>query len=520
MKLTCAKQMVSAARKERDAMDKKNEQLRAQLADTETLLASHQEQLAELKLVMQQMTVDHEEADMSMSTGTPSTPALNNRSSRESFARMFESLHLSPNTTSPVEIPPTHPTSLSSLIHPVLRHDISAYADFCEVMHAPKAPVRSSLPRLSSGSFTSIQVMSMGIGYHSSPSGSPTGLTGGLFGNKNKEVDSRPSSPSSNAPSISNGAAQGQQQTGLGLKETKFWKRALVEDIEPTLRLDNAPGLSWLARRNVLSAITDGNLVIDPLQAAPNSSTLSCTLCGESRTDDEHIRTHRMRTSETQNAQRYPLCGYCVVRTRAVCDFVAFLRTLKEGLWKCDTESAENHAWEESVKLRERMFWSRIGGGVVPAFIYHHSARTSEEHDRSRREESVESSGVDNRIGLEVPKRRGSRGESALGPRHDRMPSLTENKVFPPLPFSSKRNRERVTSLKGLGIPMKAKVDVPPETEFSDTEGEPEEETERETKRDTITAVINLPSPSDETFETPKETPKPGTEEHSVPGAW
>lgn len=519
VKLTCVKQMVSAARKERDAMDKKNEQLRAQLADTEMLLASHQEQLAELKLVMQQMTADREEADMSMSTGTPSTPALNNRSSKESFARMFESLHLSPNTSPSVEIPPTHPTSLSSLIHPVLRHDIGAYADFCEVMHAPKAPVRPS--RLSSGSFTSIQVMSMGIGYHSSPSGSPTGLTGGLFGNKNKEVDSRPSSPSSNAPSISNGAAQGQQQTGLGLKETKFWKRALVEDIEPTLRLDNAPGLSWLARRNVLSAITDGNLVIDPLQAVPNSSALSCTLCGESRTDDEHIRTHRMRTSETQNAQRYPLCGYCVVRTRSVCDFVAFLRTLKEGLWKCDTESAENHAWEESVKLRERMFWSRIGGGVVPAFIYHHSARTSEEQDRSRREESVESNGADSRIGLEVPKRRGSRGESALGPRHDRMPSLTENKVFPPLPFSSKRNRERVTSLKVLDIPTKAEQDVQLETEeSSDTEGEPEEETERETKRDTITAAINLPSPSDETFETPKKTPKTGTEKHSVPGAW
>jgi hypothetical protein len=26
-------------------------------------------------------------------------------------------------------------------------------------------------------------------------------------------------------------------------------------------------------------------------------------------------------------------------------------------------------AWEESVRLRERMFWTRIGGGVVPAFI-------------------------------------------------------------------------------------------------------------------------------------------------------
>lgn len=49
------------------------------------------------------------------------------------------------------------------------------------------------------------------------------------------------------------------------LKDTKFYKRALVEDIEPTLRLDLAPGLSWLARRTVLSAVTDGSLVVEPV---------------------------------------------------------------------------------------------------------------------------------------------------------------------------------------------------------------------------------------------------------------
>ncbi len=29
----------------------------------------------------------------------------------------------------------------------------------------------------------------------------------------------------------------------------------------------------------------------------------------------------------------------------------------------------EKAAWEESVRLRDRMFWARIGGGVVPAFV-------------------------------------------------------------------------------------------------------------------------------------------------------
>ncbi|RPB09475.1 Sec2p-domain-containing protein [Morchella conica CCBAS932] len=533
-----ANKMVSAARKERDAMDKKNEQLRAQLADTEMLLASHQEQLAELKLVMQQMTADREESEIDMSTGTPSTPALNNRASKESFARMFESLHLSPNNMTPEEMTPCPPTSLSGLLHPVLRYDTGAYQDFCEVMHAPKVvPKTSPMPRLSSGSFSSIQVMGMGIpGYSSSPSGSPTGLTGGLFGSKNKDkdADSRPSSPSSNAPTNSNGA-QGQQQTGLGLKETKFYKRVLVEDIEPTLRLDNAPGLSWLARRNVLSAITDGNLVIDPIPSTSILNTFSCTLCGEVRPGEEHARTHRMRTSEAPNAQRYPLCGYCVVRTRAVCDFLAFLRTLKEGLWKCESEGDEKHAWDESVKLRERMFWSRIGGGVIPAFIHNRdSARNSEEQERSRRGESPMSDAQDGQVKLDVPKKRSSRDASHFA-KHDRMPSVTEDKVMLSVPYDSAPSRTSQDSDRTEA--SCASVIVTPQVRryesseaddtssiqssdrFSDSVDDIDED--RDTRRDTITAAINSPLPQDdETFETPLPTPRFDQEKHAVPGAW
>ncbi|KAI5279455.1 rab guanine nucleotide exchange factor S2, partial [Ascosphaera aggregata] len=44
-----ANRMVIDAKKEREVVEKKNEQLRAQVNDTEILLASHQEQLAQLK---------------------------------------------------------------------------------------------------------------------------------------------------------------------------------------------------------------------------------------------------------------------------------------------------------------------------------------------------------------------------------------------------------------------------------------------------------------------------------------
>ncbi|SPO21152.1 related to GTPase activating protein sec2 [Ustilago trichophora] len=44
-----------------------------------------------------------------------------------------------------------------------------------------------------------------------------------------------------------------------------FIKRSQEEDVEPCLRLDFAPGLNWLSRRQTNTAILDGNLVIEPI---------------------------------------------------------------------------------------------------------------------------------------------------------------------------------------------------------------------------------------------------------------
>ncbi|SNX81886.1 related to GTPase activating protein sec2 [Melanopsichium pennsylvanicum] len=44
-----------------------------------------------------------------------------------------------------------------------------------------------------------------------------------------------------------------------------FIKRSQEEDVEPCLRLDFAPGLNWLSRRQANAAILDGNLVIEPI---------------------------------------------------------------------------------------------------------------------------------------------------------------------------------------------------------------------------------------------------------------
>ncbi|KAF3917299.1 hypothetical protein AA313_de0207859 [Arthrobotrys entomopaga] len=353
-----ANKMVIAARKEREAVIRRNDQLEQQLGDTEILLHIHQEQLSELKDALQQMTAERDELE---ALSSPSTPALNNQNSRESLNRIFEALHIPTDPEAP-EMSPSHPTHFSSILQPVLRSDISAFHDFCNVLHmskhyAPPLPVASKSP--STGPSSGFSIMGFG-----SPAKGPLPSSSSFFGHSQKKSNSSIMS----GVSAASAPVYSTLPPAPPLRETAFFKRALVEDIEPTLRLDTAPGISWIARRTVLTAVIEGTLVIEIMPPISKLPIFSCSMCGENRNDPEHARTHRFRTNETEQAQKYPLCGYCVHRLRSVCAFLAFLRTAKEGYIKCETEEDEKNAWEESVKLREQMFWSRVGGGVIPSF--------------------------------------------------------------------------------------------------------------------------------------------------------
>lgn len=357
------------AKKEEEALLRKNEQLKAQLVDTEGLLKSQQEQLAELKNVMEQMTV---ERDSHIGTA-PSSPGLISKydckdDDMQTSDGVSQYGHAEPCS-------PTYPTSFTHLLQPILRTDISSYDDFMALVKTSK---RVSTSRASSGSYGGLNPLlgftSSGSGSGPAPSNASTTSvsTGGTPASNNVS----PQTPNTPASALSSGSSA--PSTPLPpLKEAKFYKRVLAEDVEPTLRLDTAPGLSWLARRSVLSAMTEGTLVVEPVPTSSPFPTISkpqfypCSLCGESRKDPSHLRNHRFRTSESDTAQRYPLCKYCLSRVRSTCDFLGFLRMVKDGHWRADDADAERAAWEESVKLREQMFWSRIGGGVVPAFHSH-----------------------------------------------------------------------------------------------------------------------------------------------------
>ncbi|KAI0153494.1 hypothetical protein BJ166DRAFT_358486 [Pestalotiopsis sp. NC0098] len=347
------KMVISAkeeSQREQDAVQRKNDLLKSQLADTEGLLRSQQEQLAELKLVMEQMTVERDDH----SGTTPSSPGFSKFDSRDDDRQ--SDITSQSAITEPCS--PTFPTSLTHLLQPVLRTDLGAYDDFLSLTKTSKTT--RPVSRLSNGSYGGLMSLAS-AGSNASTASLATAIS-------SKTSPQAPSTPASSLVSASSAT------TPLPpLKETKFFKRALAEDVEPTLRLDIAPGLSWLARRSVLTAIIEGTMVVEPVPTNTSFTAITkpqfypCSLCGENRRDEPHLRLHRFKTSESDSAQRYPLCTYCLNRVRSTCDFLGFLRIVKDGHWRADDDDAERAAWEESVRLREQMFWSRIGGGVVPA---------------------------------------------------------------------------------------------------------------------------------------------------------
>lgn len=354
--------MVAAAKQEREAVERKNEQLRAQIRDTEMLVASQKEQLAELKGVMAEMNSSRDETDTHTNISTtPSSPAVNKHSS---LNRFLDSTHFSPSSAAPADVAPAPSTQFPHLFKLVCRTDISAYEDFRDLLNQ----ARSSKPasRVASGSYAGLNVMGLGsLAASSFSNGSSVSLSG---------ASQSPTPSGSPQPSTAH----------VPLKETRFYKRILTEDIEPALRLDTAPSISWLTRRSVMSSICEGGLVVEPMPMNLRKYGFPCSLCGEKRQGNINERTHRFRTSDNDNAQRYPLCVLCLEKMRACCDLTGYLRMILDGHIRVGDGEEEKEAWEETVRLRERIFWARLGGGVVPAFIpSEHS--TVEDEQRQKR---------------------------------------------------------------------------------------------------------------------------------------
>ncbi|KIW04088.1 uncharacterized protein PV09_04905 [Verruconis gallopava] len=343
--------MVADARKETEASEKRNESLRNQLNDAEVLLRSHQEQLQDLKAVVEKISSERDENESNVQTSTaPSTPGM---APHDKMSRLFESANLTPVTPGIDDIQPDQPLKFSHLITPVMRYDLSAFEDFKNLIKAA-AKATPAPSRVASGSFGSVNVLGLerSDSTKSSKASSPAAPVFPTVLSSPKMRDFSSSVPQ--------------------LKDTPVYKRALAEDIEPTMRLDSAPGVGWMAKRTILNSMTAGTLVVEPMPTPMSrfrGPVNACALCGENRKTEPYQRKLCFRVTETEDAQRYPLCDYCLGRVRMSCDYIAFLRMIRDGHWRADSDEEIKAAWDESVKLRERMFWQRLGGGVLPAYM-------------------------------------------------------------------------------------------------------------------------------------------------------
>ncbi|KAI9720761.1 MAG: rab guanine nucleotide exchange factor S2 [Chrysothrix sp. TS-e1954] len=422
--------MVASARQEKEGADKKTEQLRTSLKEKDILLASHQEQLQDLKAVMQQIQTDHD--DPVHTVTTPSTPinaSIDKMSSSIDFAT-----HMPNGSTSTQSLAAEPPLSFSHLLHPVVRTDTQAFDEFAALLQAGK----ETSSRATSGSYMGLNVMGLGKDL-SSQSSVVTSQSRSQNASRSNSAQHTPV-PGSFSPSPN---PQMEVSTASGsLKDTKYYKRVLVEDIEPTLRLDLGPSLSWLTRRNVLSGMSSGHLIVEPVgRSRFPTPAYPCSLCGESRPADDYARKWRFRTSDNEDAQRYPLCEFCVTRVRATCDFTNFLRLAKNGHVRHETFDDSKSAWDECTRLRERMFWTRLGGGVVPvaAITAEKSSNPSSEDASAAGGNSQSESDAVSGSAYDAAASEQLRGDmlAAAGVSTQRMES---HSPVPPLPVPEKEN--------------------------------------------------------------------------------
>ncbi|CAK7219174.1 rab guanine nucleotide exchange factor S2 [Sporothrix curviconia] len=427
------------ARAEQLAANRRYDNLKGQLADTEVLLKSQQEQLTQLKQVMEEMIQNEAAAgdDHTTALTTPTSPSFGQFDFKDSDAQSTSEkvekaaedeesasagdaeaakaddaasssapvstateATVAPATVvvSPTIIPPTatsastsqspdalplspsQPMSFTHLLRPVLRYDTAAFHEFVDLIRTAQIQLmmyQQSLPQAHGRSPSSTSLpKTPPMGTSTSWNGQTLTATANTTTTHTHMQTSAVTMSAVNAfatvasgLSVSSNTSSPQNHT-KELREAKFYKRVVVEDIEPTLRLDTAPGISWLVRRNIMSAVLEGTLVAEPVPNMASTALLvqqPCSMCGESRRQDSFLRHHRFRLTESDKSTPYPLCHYCLSRVRSVCGFLVFLRMIKEGHWRASDEEAEQVAWEECVRLREHMFWARIGGGMLPA---------------------------------------------------------------------------------------------------------------------------------------------------------
>ncbi|KAK6463921.1 hypothetical protein DFJ63DRAFT_311220 [Scheffersomyces coipomensis] len=157
------------------------------------------------------------------------------------------------------------------------------------------------------------------------------------------------------------------------LRNLKYFKKIWIEELEPSISY--VPNLSvsslinrWNKNKHFWNAIVEGRAIIEPVNGInevfklayrgkangekpkgpppiPVAIKEGCGLCGESRKDIlEHSRLYYFKLlvdqpvgSTTPNDEiigSYPLCNYCLIKLRNLCEFFAKLRAIHQNVYQ------------------------------------------------------------------------------------------------------------------------------------------------------------------------------------------
>lgn len=218
------------------------------------------------------------------------------------------------------------------------------------------------------------------------------------------------------------------------LKTVKYFRKLWIEELEPSV--PTIPAISgnfinrWSKGKSFWNLLVEGRAIIEPISGVNETFRLTykgaktgaevpvatkdpCAFCGEHKEDLlEHARLYNLKlfgpaaesgphTTEIGGEAHevvgvYPLCNFCLVKLRAICDFFAKLRLIHANIYKLrqnalydefalvsnfqfkrSSESLrtpkalpQTHAEDESIVLklymmllviRAKIFWSKIG---------------------------------------------------------------------------------------------------------------------------------------------------------------
>jgi len=156
------------------------------------------------------------------------------------------------------------------------------------------------------------------------------------------------------------------------LKNLKFFRTIWSEELENSFPI--IPSLAnsnfinrWQKGKNFWNVIVEGKAVIEPISGVNETFKLAykgdklnkdvpvaikdpCSFCGQSKNDIlEHSRLYSLKllnpesssaSTETQDViVSYPLCNYCLIKLRTICDFFAKIRLISSNVYKLKQNS-------------------------------------------------------------------------------------------------------------------------------------------------------------------------------------